>query len=60
MIFNYIEKKISPLRILYIQSVNKTEDASIITCLQKITLEQYKITVPRPYLTIYYNSIERD
>ncbi len=60
MIFNYIEKKIFPLRILYIQSVNKTEDTSIITCLQKITLEQYKIIVPRPYLTIYYNSIERD
>lgn len=38
MIFNYIEKKISPLRILYIQSVNKTEDASIITCLQKNNL----------------------
>lgn len=60
MIFNYIEKKIFSLRILYIQSVNKTEDTSIITYLQKITLEQYKIIVPRPYLTIYYNSIERD
>lgn len=60
MIFNYIEKKIFPLRILYIQSVNKTEDTPIITCLQKITLEQYKIIVPRPYLIIYYNSIERD